>query len=423
MMPLNIDNAPGIRWRRRTDGWVAYWIARADIVRRGYRPPTQRLWAGVEPSPDEAATIAAECRLLQEEMLAFGRGGADIGIVSFDGSLRGLAECYQRDPDSPFHALRFKSKRTYLAHLDPMVATLGDRTLSALTARDFRRWFAKWAEPKNEQGARRLATAHARITMIRILISFGVSLLEDEQCKRLSTVLAEMQFEKPTGRTDQLVAEQAAAIIAQAHAAGVHSVALAQAFMFELALRQKDVIGEWLPVDEPGLSEITAHGLKWLVGITWREISPELMLTHRLSKSLRGRHAVNDRLAGKVKRFDLTLSPMIMAELGRIPLEQRTGPLIVDERDGLPWNDDKFRDRWRVIATAAGVPKHVQNRDSRAGAATEAEEATGDRFLVQKALGHSNIETTSGYIRDADRATAKVSIMRAEKRKNRGNDE
>jgi hypothetical protein len=50
-----------------------------------------------------------------------------------------------------------------------------------------------------------------------------------------------------------------------------------------------------------------------------------------------------------------------------------SGPVIVSESPGLPWSTSRFRDRWREIARKAGIPDNVQNRDSRAGAAMEAD--------------------------------------------------
>jgi integrase len=137
-----------------------------------------------------------------------------------------------------------------------------------------------------------------------------------------------------------------------------------------------------------------------------------------LSKSLRGRHAIMDPRAGKAKAFDLKLYPMVMQELQHVPAEQRVGPIVKDEATGLPWRTFKFRQRWRAIARAAGVPDEVQNRDSRAGGITEGIEATGgDIEAARKAAGHAQASTTARYSRGDDRATAKVAVLRAERRK------
>jgi hypothetical protein len=325
-------------------------------------------------------------------------------------------ECYRRDPDSPYHELRFYSKRTYEANLRLIEKKIGDRSLAAITGRDIKRWYENWREPAEPGGPRRTPRAHAAITMFRILVSFGVGILEDTHCQRLRMVLEQLEFQQGRPRREEINATQATAIRRQAHIDGSPSIALAQAIQFELGLRPKDVIGEWIPVDEPGASDIHHAGMKWLYGLHWREVSPDLILTHRLSKSLRGRSAIADQAAGKVKRFNLRLYPMIMEELQHVPVESRTGPLIKDERTGIPYSRDGFRHRWRAIATAAGIPATIQNRDSRAGAATESIEASGDINAARAALGHSSAETTMIYSRGDDRTTAKVAVLRQRKR-------
>src|SRR3569833_2464338 len=42
----NIADAPGLAWRQRADGWIAIWIARADIVKKGYSPSARRRRGG-----------------------------------------------------------------------------------------------------------------------------------------------------------------------------------------------------------------------------------------------------------------------------------------------------------------------------------------------------------------------------------------
>lgn len=411
--PAGLDT-PGLQFRKRQGGWALYWICRADIAERGYSLKTRQLWqGGIEPDWN---AIASACTLLQDEMLAWARG-ADGGQVKYDGTVRGLIRSYQHDEDSPYHELRWKSKESYGRHMTLIERTVGDRAVAAVKGRDFRRWFENWAVPAYESGPRRIPRAHAAMTMVRILFAFGHAILEDKECKRLKDILSELQFEDGKPRTEEITAEQAVAIRAHAHAMGFPSVALAQAIQFELLLRQKDVIGEYLPVNEPGMSDVIGHGMKWLHGLDWREISSDLILTHRLSKSLRGRRAVADKRAGKTKVFNLNLYPMVMEEIARVLEPARVGPLIVDPRTGLPFRSRSFTELWRKIATAAGVPKNVQNRDSRAGGITEGIEATdGDIESARQAAGHSDAQTTRIYHRGEHRQTAKVAVLRATKR-------
>jgi len=70
------------------------------------------------------------------------------------------------------------------------------------------------------------------------------------------TALSKMRFAMPQPRKERLTSAQANAIRAKAHEMGRPSIALAQAFQFELMLRQKDVIGEYVPIAEAGISDL-----------------------------------------------------------------------------------------------------------------------------------------------------------------------
>jgi hypothetical protein len=61
----------------------------------------------------------------------------------------------------------------------------------------------------------------------------------------------------------------------------------------------------------------------------------------------------------------------------------------------------------------------VQNRDSRAGAATDAELSGADINTVRQALGHSKEDTTRLYLRAEHDATERVAKLRGERGKNR----
>lgn len=68
--------------------------------------------------------------------------------------------------------------------------------------------------------------------------------------------------------------------------------------------------------------------------------------------------------AGAVPAF---VPARLMFEIKRGDLPA-SGPLIICEATGLPWEGEKFRRGWRRIAEMAGVPRSVKNMDSRAGA-------------------------------------------------------
>lgn len=404
--PEGLD-APGLTWRPRRDHWEARWIARQDLIKRGFQPRSSRLWAGACPTTEEWRVIGSACSRLQGEMLAWLKVPQDQWDPArlFDDRLESLIKIYEQDPDSPFQKLRYKVRLAYASKSRTLSNAVGSALISQLTFRDFQRWHEKFCAPKKAGGKRRKARGHALMTHLRLVLSFGV-LLKLPGCSAARETLAEMVFENPRRRVEIVNREQAILIREGAHEAGHPSIALAQALMTDLMLRQKDVIGEYLPMSEPGLSPYIYRNKKWMVGINWLEISETMILAHRLSKSLRGRDAVMDPDAGKLEFFDLTKYPMVMEELAHVT--RREGPLVIREDTGRPWDDKSFNRAWRKIARAKGIPDNVQNRDSRAGAITAAFNAEASPDKIRRAAGHSQLSTTMGYDRGNEQARAEV---------------
>ena len=410
---------PGLIFRRRATHWVLLWSARQDLVRRGYPLKVRRLWpysegpTAPEPTKTEWRSIASECQQLQDEMLAWSRGGAVSDYRAlYNGTMASLIQLYLRDPDCPFQGLRFHTKHHYESHMATLTVAVGQAQIHALTFRDFKRWYEGFRKPKTAGGPERIARAHGLMTKVRILMSFG-KLCEIGQCARASSILEEMTFELPRPRTAFITAEHADAIRGEAHRIGQPSIALAQAFAYELMLRQKDVVGEWIPVSEPGLSDVVAGSTKWMHGLHWSDIDANLILTKRISKSMRGRRAVLSQGSGKTEIYNLRSYPMIIQELAAVSDSKRAGPVIVCEYSGLPWRDKVFPAAWRKIANAVGVPKAVQNRDSRAGGITEATDQGAPLDTVRRHAGHSKITTTARYSRGHIEAKNEVARIRA----------
>jgi len=246
--------------------------------------------------------------------------------------------------------------------------------------------------------------------MLRTVISYGATYLEDPEAIRLKAILNGMKFSAGSPRTKVLTAEMVVAIRAKAHELGRPSIALAQALQFECTLRQKDVVGEWAPMDEPGMSAIHDRGKKWMRGLRWEEIDANLILRHVTSKKQ------------KEIVVDLKLAPMVIAELA-VPnlytnLGQKLGPMIIDEKTGLPYRT--FAQRWRPIARAAGVPDDVWQMDTRAGAISEATDVAPLED-VRHAAAHSNISMTQRYSRTGAKKTARVMSLRAALRTRKDN--
>ncbi len=181
--------------------------------------------------------------------------------------------------------------------------------------------------------------------------------------------------------------DQADAIRDEATENFYYCIALAQAFQQDCAFRQKDVIGEWVPIAEPIESAVVSKDgtMKWVRGLTREEVDENMVLRHQTSKR------------GQVLTFNLLDCPAVMEEWGFAPA---SGPLIVDPETDLPYEAWKFRRIWRRMADVADVPKGLWNMDTRSGRITAVINAGATLEDARKLAGHENQKTTQRYSRD-----------------------
>jgi hypothetical protein len=407
--PKMAHEAPGLVWRtRKKTEWAATWQARTDLVAKGYSPKSVTLWSGKEPTLIEAAHIATQCQQFQTEMLMWSRG-VELPVHALKDTLRSLILCYRTDKDSPYQKNRFHVRQSRDSMLRRIGVRYGDELLSDIKWRTLLGWHREWS-----QDGKHAPSGLQFVGQLRALFSFG-SLLENPDCERLSGVMHKMRFTGTEARGKKVTAEYAVLIRAAAREHfGWPSLALAQAFQFECTLRQKDVIGEMVPLSEPGISEVIVRGQKWLRGIVWQEIDENLILRHVTSKKQ------------KLITVDLRLAPMVIEELalmaGVSPADLTrdmlpvSGPIVICDTNGLPWTGNEYRRKWRKVARHCGIPDDVWNMDTRSGAISEADMAGAPGEWVQQAATHSSIEQTRDYTRNQAEATAKVMKLRVEGR-------
>ena len=412
--PPRVEDAPGLVWRERTRKkvWVAYWQARSDLVKKGYAPGAKQLWEGAELDEIDGLEIAAQCRELQSVMLIWGHEHGEGGPAPLV-TLHNLISKYQTDPDSAFHKKRYGARQGKAALLRRIDKRFGDVMISDITGRMILSWYNEWSD--NGQKA---SAGGAFVATLRTLFRFGAGLLDDRECARLASTLSSQSYKGTKPRDVALSAEQAIAVRHHAHERGWPFIALAQAIQFECTLRQKDVIGEWVPVKEPGVSDVIQTKKykdkkttkKWITGLRWERIDESLILRHVTSKR------------NKKIEIDLRLAPMVMEEFQSMfgstdrAAMPASGPVILCEVNAWPYYNTEFRRKWRKVANAAGVPKDVKNMDTRSGAITEAADAGADMEKVRKAATHSNISQTQNYSRGDAKAAADVMAIRAEHR-------
>jgi hypothetical protein len=267
------------------------------------------------------------------------------------GTFDALVLSYRTHPSSPFHKLKHRVKNNYNQIFDKASTAIGGKQLSDLDADAIMRLYIEWT------GGTKFAWGHALVGKLRLLFAFGMNVLKDPESTRLSVVMSKLRFKIPEARTERLTLEYVNAIREAAHRHfGWHSIALAQAMQFELMLKQSDVIGEWVPASEPGLSDIVNGTEKWVRGIRWSNIDDNLILRHTI---------YGGRSGAKGIEIDLKQAPMVMGELALLGDDHsRAGPVIINEANGLPWSQAEFRRKWRMIANEAGIPMNVKNMDS-----------------------------------------------------------
>jgi hypothetical protein len=251
------------------------------------------------------------------------------------------------------------------------------------------------------------------------------SLLGIEDCVRLGMIMHDFKAESGKRGQKSLTSEHVDAIRYKARIQfGWPSLALAQAFQFECTFRQKDIIGEWVPLEEPGISDVIDRSEKWIRGIMWQEIDDNLILRHTTSKKQ------------KDAEVDLKLAPMVLEELREltggepvVTIDKATkkvtvhrhllpaaGPIVICDTNGLPWTDCEFRRKWRKVANAAGVPKDRKNMGSRHGAIEEAIQSGVPVEFVRHAATHSNVSQTLAYDQSQAKSTARTMEARVEHR-------
>lgn len=322
-------------------------------------------------------------------------------------TLGDLIKDYQTEPESSYHGLRYHVRQNHESLLRRLTDDYGNWDLSAIDTRDLKGWYRAWT--KNGE---HLAAGAAFVGKLRTIMTHGVLMLPRGmarlECGRIKELLRNLKVQHSPPRTTFISAEQAVAVRNEARRIGWYSIALAQALQFEVMLRQRDVVGEWVPLSEPGISDVTCEKKgKWLRGLRWEEID-NMVLTHVTSK--RGKELV----------VDLNFAPMVLEEFkhtmdlyGALP---KSGPIVLCEATNLPWIATEFRRKWRIVADGVGIPKEIFNMDSRSGGITEASDAGAEMEHIRHAATHSDISMTARYSRNSAAKITKVQQKRLEGR-------
>jgi len=164
-----------------------------------------------------------------------------------------------------------------------------------------------------------------------------------------------------------------------------------------------------LPLSEKKPSAVLAYGKK-RIGPMWSAIDDNLMTQPTKTE---------DTTAVEVT-LDLSVCPMVMEEFEHIPASERKGPIIVNEKTGLPFIYQTFRLGWNADFEAAGMPRGMRCRDLRAGGVTEGGKAAASKDDRRKVAGHAKERQTEKYDRDQTEAFRRVMKARTDYRSKNG---
>jgi hypothetical protein len=442
-------NRPGFKRGRRS---LPYWMA-SQILGKKAPPdfPDPCVPLPADASDDEIDTLcqghtARLDKWLDDQKKSASDDDEPKARTSYDGRVLSASRIYQEHPLSAFNTrVKGNTRRSYLASLKVIETTVGQRLIRNLTVLDQQHWYDEWRKPAvfidsegNEtRGPERIDRAHDAISMWKTVLRFNVALGPrhpgSKDCLLLLDALKNggslVNFERGGAREEEMTYAQASAFIRTALELGERGVmpkdralymAIGVAGQFDLALRQKDIIGE-RPMSardqekamRRGATAISYGGVIWTGYFTWENI-PGWCWRMKTSKS-KYRSAAN---------FDLTIYSLLFPLLEAVPRAERVGAVIKGEH-GFAVQERSYRKWFRQIARAADIPDAVWNMDNRAGAGTEAEEAGADHDAIKTLLTHSEKQeaTTNRYKRRQDQARVTVQQLREASRSKAGNAE
>jgi hypothetical protein len=373
---------PGVVIRTNKNGErVYYWRASAALVRQGFRPSVVRLHGTPE-------LMLSHALLLRAQMLEWGSQGQ---VAAYTGTLRSLVARYETDEHSPYRDLRHTTQLTYHKHLRLLVRAKGDRRIDHLTGGDIRRWYKEIAQDGTRQ-----SYAYLMVSILKAVVAYGAA-EGYADCARLRASMSAARFSNGPARTTRITYEQVCAFRDAAHKMGRASMALGVTLQFECSLRQRDVIGEWI--------KDGTQAARWQNGLTWSHIGQDGILRKKTSKTgAQAEHRLSDH-------------PDLAAELDRVPLDRRIGPLVINEQFGVPYTAEQYRKSFRQIARAAGISDDVWNMDARAGAITEAWESGAEPASVMAMATHTQLSTSRRYNRSNVEQISRAARLRLERRK------
>jgi len=375
----------GLKRRMNANGEARlYWTCSERAAKLGYDPKT------VAVHQTDPQAIKSYCGILEGQMLLW--------IARKEGSAVALPEAitvsylvnlFMDAPSSKFQRVKWKTREDYTNLLMRIDRSIGHVRVADITMDVAQSWYdnVRWPEGRGHGKPDHVTMARSVMAMIRRIVKFGFANKQIPECAQASAALAEIAVETPQPREQYLTYEDVLAVIEKALETGKLSIALGTALQFEGLFRQKDVIGEWEPIEGEARSPYVLNGRQWVNGLTWDMIGSGVFQKKTVKR-------------GKKVSHDVSEYPLASRIIAMIPDEQkRFGAVIIDERTGRPYARWAYGKIWQEVAREAGLPEGVWNMDSRAGGISEALAAQTSLSDVQKVAGHADPRMTTRYER------------------------
>lgn len=400
------DYAPGLNHPK---GRTPAWQAPQRYVKAGWAPA--RI-----PIPE--GDVTALCRRYTRDLLAWWAkrevSAADFGTWGY------VIRRYRSDSTSPYAEVKQNTRDGYDYTCDAWDRIIGHMRIENLTFEQI-----KQIELAMRNKGRSSAYIRRMMTQLRGLANYGSLLREiKDPCRDVADTLSKMRFKMPAAKSTYPTREEVMAIVEQADAHGDHLIATGWLLQFEMCLRAVDVRGQWLSIQGTPLGAasrqgsavhvvqgrevqsggITRNGRRWQDGLTWEMFSPDMT---RFQKVI----SKTERTMPEPYVFDLGAVPYLRERIARARHVEAVGPVFVT-RAGLPYDQTTWARVWAKYRGLAGVSEEVKVTDLRSGGITEARNMGAGAFDLRDAAQHSNVSTTSRYVRGRSEASRKVINLR-----------
>lgn len=401
-MAARKDPLRGLKRRRGRDNQQRlYWECTNEAREKGYQPALIKIETD---DPKEIESLLREYNLEMYQWMAELSQAAN--PVFHEHTVASLIHSYRFTSASRFNKVDWRTQRTWHYQLNKIERMIGDVRIADITLPLADRFYEDVRYPEGKGPRKRdiKTTAEKIMGRLRALMIWG-KVMDIAECYPAYEKLRAVSVEVPAPSESRMTYECAKAIVETAIQQDKLSIALGQAIQFESGLRQIDVIGEWEPIrpDVEVTSRFVMNNRQWVNGLMWEKMD-HLVVTKKMTKT---KAPIS---------HDLKYFPLVMRVLKLIAPEKRVfGPVIIDERTKRPYAEHAYRQQWKLIARAAGVPEDVKNMTSRAGAISEMRASGVSLDVAQKVAGHTDPHVTQIYDRDYGLSHSRQSALSREK--------